>query len=129
MQIHAVVNISHLRAYKDGREDFPARPLAAGLSRPPPALLDDNGAPAFEVERVLAQKGRGSGVMYLILWKGYPYTEASWEPLASLGDAADALREFRELHRTAAPTRAQGRKAQKERLVSTELNPGPSSRG
>jgi hypothetical protein len=106
MQIHAVVNISHLRAYRDGRVDFPARPLAPGLSRPPPAMLDDNGAPAYEVERVLAQKGRGANVSYLVLWKGYPYTEASWEPLASLDGAADALREFRELHRTAGPTRA-----------------------
>jgi hypothetical protein len=64
------------------------------------------------VERVLAQKGRGASARYLVLWKGYPYTEATWEPTAGLKGAADALGEFRKLHRATVPTRARGRKKQ-----------------
>jgi len=99
MHIHAVVNISHLRPYVDGRVAFPDRPAAPGLSRPPPDAEDANGEAQWLIERVLAQKGRGASVQFLVLWKGYSYTEASWEPAASLAGAQDALAEFRAINR------------------------------
>jgi hypothetical protein len=97
MQIHSTVNISHLRPYHDGRQQFPDRPVSIGLSRPPPDAEDSN---AYEVERVLAQRGSGRNAKYLVLWKGYAYTEASWEPASSLMEAPLAMEEFRELQKT-----------------------------
>ena len=110
MHIHAVVNITHLRAYKDGRVAFPARPAPPGLDRPPPDAIDANGQPEYVVERVLAQKGSGQRVQYLVLWKGYPYEEATWEPSSALAGAPEALKEFRKLHRAAGPNRPSARK-------------------
>lgn len=84
MRIHATVNISHLREYRDGRVAFPDRPAAPGLERPPPEATDAAGQAEFVVERILAQQASGRNARYLVLWKGYPYSEASWEPTANL---------------------------------------------
>ena len=97
MLIHATVNISHLRPYRDGKQAFPDRPLSAGLTRPPPEAEDPS---AYEVERVLAQRGVGRNAKYLVLWKGYPYSEATWELASSLDKAPLALEEFHELQET-----------------------------
>jgi hypothetical protein len=98
MRIHAVVNISHLQPYRDGRVDFPDRPMA--LARPPPEAADPaTGAAEYEVERVLAQRGKGRTASYLILWKGYPYHDATWEKAANVVRAQGALDEFRELQK------------------------------
>ena len=95
MRIHAVVNITHLRRYVDGRTEFPDRPAAAGLARPPPESVDDNGTPVYHVERLLAQRRRGGRQQYLVLWQGFPYSEASWQGVADLGEGRDAMiREF-----------------------------------
>ena len=96
MHIHAVINITHLRRYVDGRAAFPNRPAAVGLSRPPPDSTDDNGAPVYNVERLLAQRKRGRRQQYLVLWHGFPYSEASWEDESSLGEGRDdMIRTFR----------------------------------
>ena len=95
MHIHAVVNITHLRRYVDGRLAFPNRPAAAGLSRPPPDSVDDNGAAVYNVERLLAQRKRGGEQQYLVLWQGFPYSEASWEDTTNLGEGrAEMIRAF-----------------------------------
>jgi hypothetical protein len=114
MRIHAVVNVSHLRPYRDGTADFPDRPIPQSRDRPPPDSSDDNGQPRYEVERILAQQSRGRSVRYLVLWKGYPYTEATWQEGSDLDGAEEALKTFRELHRTAdhkRNTRRRGRSA------------------
>jgi hypothetical protein len=81
-EIHPTINISQLRPYRDGRTDFPHRP--AVRSRPPPDAIDSNGQESYVVERVLAHKGGGAGLKYLVLWQGYGFEEATWEPAASL---------------------------------------------
>jgi hypothetical protein len=97
MNMHPTVNITHLRPYRDGRQQFPSRPESIGLSRPPPETDDSN---AYEVERILAQRGAGRNAKYLILWKGYAYTEATWEPASALVNAPAALADFNELQKT-----------------------------
>ena len=96
MRIHSTVNISHLRPYRDGRAAFPDRPASTGLARPPPEAADPE---VWEVDRVLAQRGAGRNAKYLVLWKGYAYTDASWEPLSNLTGSQLALEEFRELQK------------------------------
>lgn len=51
----------------------------------------DNGAPAFEVESVLAKRAKGSRAEYLVKWLGYPDWESTWEPAAALNNAREAV--------------------------------------
>jgi hypothetical protein len=95
MRIHPTVNISHLRAYRDGKATFPSRPSAPGLDRPAPAAVDPvSGEEEYDVERVLSQRGRGKNAKYLVLWKGYPYAEATWEPASALSKAPEMLADY-----------------------------------
>jgi hypothetical protein len=48
----------------------------------------------YEVERVLASRGRGVRVEYLCEWKGYPSWEASWVRKSEMGDARESIAEF-----------------------------------
>lgn len=95
MSIHPVVNVSRLRRYVDGSAQFPLRP--SGVTRPPPELLAD-GSPAWEVERIGGKRERRVGgrrvIEYLVLWKGYPSWEATWEPAANLSQAREAVSDF-----------------------------------
>ena len=34
----------------------------------------------YEVEAILRHKGKGARCLYLVMWKEYSITEASWEP-------------------------------------------------
>ena len=61
-----------------------------------------DGEEEFEVEAILRHKGSGARRLYQVLWKGYPITEASWEPESHLRNAPQILEEY--LRRVAAET-------------------------
>ena len=92
LQIHPVLNISRLKAYRDGHIAFPARPPAD--SRPPPAVTLENGAALFEVDCIIGKRGDGARTRYLVQWLGYPHWESTWEPASALKGARDAIAEF-----------------------------------
>ena len=94
LKIHPVVNISHLKKYHDGAQLFPARPDP--IQRPPPTTdgVDGSGAPEWEVEQILDKRLYRRKVQYLILWKGYPRHEATWEPLENLEHSAQLIEEY-----------------------------------
>jgi hypothetical protein len=92
LQIHPVVNVSRLLPHRDGSEAFPDRPIP--LTRPDPAGTDDNGEPVWEVERVLDHRTRRNRTQYLVLWKGYPQNEATWERIEALDGALDLVIEY-----------------------------------
>jgi hypothetical protein len=93
LRIHPVLNISRLKAYHNGQRLFPSRPPPE--TRPPPELVMEDGAAVFEVESILAKRGNTrKGTEYLVNWKGYPLWEATWEPVSSLAQAAQAVRLF-----------------------------------
>jgi hypothetical protein len=98
--IHPVINISHLREYRDGRSRFPHRPAAVGLSRPPPNAVDPAAGDAegnrWDVERILAKRGQ----KYLVKWVGYPYEESTWEPKSGLSGAKESVQDFEDLQKT-----------------------------
>ena len=94
MGIHPSFHISKLKAYRDGSDAFPWRHQPA----PPPPELQPDGEEGFEVERIVGKRerryGRGKRIEYLVHWKGYADYDRTWEPLAHLRFAAQAVREF-----------------------------------
>jgi hypothetical protein len=94
LQIHPVLNVSRLKAYHDGREEFPLRTRVD--TRPPPAANTSDGD-EYEVESILAKRGSGARAQYLVRWRGWPVWDATWEPRRNLGGAADAVGDFEAL--------------------------------
>ena len=101
LKIHPVINISHLKEYRDGTQAFPDRPVR--LTRPEPEALDDNGAPEWIVDRLLdhrkVKRGARQVDQYLVEWKGYPTSEATWEPIEHLTGSIELVTEFNEQRR------------------------------
>jgi hypothetical protein len=93
MQIHPVLNVSRLKAYHDGRVEFPLRPSSD--TRPEPDAADADG-PQYEVESILAKRGQGTRSQYLVRWRGWPIWEATWERRTNLSGAAEAIADFEE---------------------------------
>ena len=44
--------------------------------------------------QILRHKGKGARRLYLVMWKGYPITEASWEPELHLRNAPLILEDY-----------------------------------
>ena len=85
-RVHRTFNISFLKPYK----------VSADTSdRPPPAPLPDLALPAqhFIVQDVLDRRRNGRSLDYLVLWEGYPHSDATWEPLSSLRSAGSWVRD------------------------------------
>lgn len=97
-KIHPVFHVSKLKANNEELQHFPDRQRE--VTRPPPLLQDKEGEQEYEVERIVGvrtrRKGRKTMKEYLVLWKGYPEWERTWEPEANLQNARDAIREFQQ---------------------------------
>ena len=83
-RIHPVFHVSSLQRYYRS-EEFER------VERPPSPVVVD-GEEEFEV--ILRHKGSGARRLYQVLWKGYPITEASWEPESHLCNAPQILEEY-----------------------------------
>ena len=93
MQIHPVLNISRLKTYHDGEQHFPDR--SPVHHRPPPELVREDGTEMFEVDKLLAVRGVGRRLQYLVRWKGYPDWEATWQSAKELQrTAAEAIADW-----------------------------------
>jgi hypothetical protein len=92
VKMHPVFHVSWLLPYVDGRAAFPDR-----VTELPPVYLPD-GSLGFEAERVLEGrkvKRRGRWVWeYLVLWRGQPVSEASWEPAGNLSECPELIADW-----------------------------------
>ena len=70
-QIHNVFHAVLLRPYIKNKIH------GANFPQPPPELLE--GEEVYEVKSILKHRWRGRGYQYLIKWKRYPITYATWE--------------------------------------------------
>ena len=50
----------------------------ANFPWPPPDIIE--GEEVYEVEWILKHRKQGQGYQYYVAWKGYPISEASWDP-------------------------------------------------
>ena len=100
MRIHPVVNISRVKPY---RERLPGQPVTA----PGPSTVTEDREEEYEVESIIDSRYKGKRLEYLVHWKGWSETDRTWEPVANLGNATDAVRDFHAAH-PAAPRRLRG---------------------
>ena len=93
MKIHPVFHIFLLKPYQESPETFYRTiPLTA-------EIIIENDIPheEYEVEKILDVKTYYKRKHYLILWKGYPLQDATWEPIENLIHYKDLLKEFHEM--------------------------------
>lgn len=62
-------------------------------TRPPPATSSSDGD-QYEVESILAKRGKGARTEYLVRWKGWPTWEATWERQQNVAAAKQAVSDF-----------------------------------
>jgi len=84
IRIHPVIHVSELEPYYEDK--FKRKQL------PPPPVIVDN-EEEFEVEEILDKRRHYGKIQYLIKWKGYPLSEASWEPETNL-NCPELLKQF-----------------------------------
>ena len=78
-KIHPVIHISHLKANKDGTQDFPARPEYQPVL---PDIID--GKQHWEVEAILAHKKQYGHLSFLIKWAHHSDDYNDWVFAADL---------------------------------------------
>ena len=99
-RVHPVFHVSNLKRWNRS-EEFER------VERPPSPIMVE-GHEEYEVEAILRHKGKGARRLYQVLWKGFPITEASWEPESHLANAPQVLEEY--LRRVAVEDKPQRRR-------------------
>lgn len=74
-KIHPVINISHLKANKDGSKDFPDRPEY----KPPPPPDNILGEDYFHIEAFRKHRMVRNQLQFWIKWSGYGDDENQWK--------------------------------------------------
>ena len=87
MRIHLVINISHLKPYK---ECLPGQSTV----HPGPMEVTEDRNEEYEVEQIVDSRWKRWHLEYLIHWKGYPEEECTWEPAGNLTHAKKAIADF-----------------------------------
>ena len=65
--------------------------------QPPLELVE--GEEEYKVETILRHKKQKNGrYLYMVKWKGYSISEASWEPISNLKNAREILEEYKLAH-------------------------------
>ncbi|CAG9321479.1 unnamed protein product [Blepharisma stoltei] len=53
------------------------------------AIIED-----WEVEKIIAKRGRGKSIRYQVKWKGFGYEENTWEPVSHLESCKEMIENF-----------------------------------
>ena len=86
-RIHNVFHATLLRPYKENEI------YGRNFTEPPPELVE--GEEVYEVETILNHRKRGRGYQYFVKWRGYPISDASWEPEQSFSNDGDTLSKYK----------------------------------
>ena len=71
-RIHNVFHAVLLHPYQENKV------YRTNFTKPPPESIE--GEEVYEVESILKHRKQGHGYQYYVKWKGYPISDASWEP-------------------------------------------------
>ena len=95
MRIHPVFHSGLLIPYKQG--NYSGRTT---LNRPDPEVIE--GEEEYEIEAILAHRGKGQRQQFLVKWLGYADSENEWLPTRELSrNAKDILTAYRKTHKLA----------------------------
>ena len=86
-RIHDVFHARLLQPYKENKV------YGKNFTEAPPNLVE--GEEVYEVETILNHRKRGRGYQYFVKWRGYPISDASWEPEHSFSDDGDTLAQYK----------------------------------
>jgi len=89
-KIHNVFHATLLQSYKENNiygSNFPELPSEL-----------NNKEEVYEVDSIINHWKRGQGYQYYVKWKGYPISEASWEPEQAFSDDRDMLTLYKNQH-------------------------------
>jgi transposase InsO family protein len=81
-RLHPVFHVSLLEGYRQ-------RP---GII--PPEPIDVEGEEEWEVERILAVRGKGKKKKWLVRWRGFSEADDTWEPREHLTNAKEMIAEY-----------------------------------
>ena len=87
MRIHLVVNISHVKPY---RERLSGQPVTA----PGPSNVTEDCEEEYKVELIVDLCYKGKCLEYLVHWKGWSKTDWTWEPVSNLGNTTNTVWDF-----------------------------------
>jgi hypothetical protein len=90
-KINNMFHVTLLQPYKENEKTYEANFL-----KPPPELVE--GDELYKVRTILGHRRRGQGHQYYVKWKGYPISEASWEPEQVFSDDGNLLMHYKECH-------------------------------
>ena len=68
----------------------------ANFPQSPPELL--GGEEVYKVESIIRHQWRGQGYQYLVKWKGYLITDATWENKSAFSNDGDMLSAYKDQH-------------------------------
>ena len=89
-RIHNVFHATLLRSYKENTV------YGQNFNKPPPELAE--GEEVYEIETILNHRKRGRGYQYYVKWRGYPISDASWEPEYLFSDDGETLQQYKRRH-------------------------------
>jgi len=84
IRIYPIIHVSEFEPYYEDHFERIKEP-------PPPIIINDE--EEYEVEEILDKRKHYGKIQYLIKWKGYPLSEASWEPEKNL-NCPDLIKKF-----------------------------------
>ena len=89
-RIHNVFHATLLCPYKENSVH------GENFAEPPPELVEEE--EVYEVETILNHRKRGQGYQYFVKWRGYPISDATWEPEHVFSDDGDMLTQYKLRH-------------------------------
>ena len=89
MKIHDVFHVDRFRHYRQSPETLGQR----APPRPAPDIIDEQ--EEYEAEAILDYRKFRRQHQFLVLWKGYPREDATWEPQSNLTNCSTVLQEFK----------------------------------
>lgn len=92
-QCHNVFHVSQLVPDRPRDPSMTSKEAEIGWQ----PLQRDNEGPSdrYEVDYILAQRGTGRNLQYLVKWRGFPEDQSTWEPAANLDQCPAIIRSWR----------------------------------
>ena len=93
LKIHPVFHVDRLTPW--GGNDI------NGKLPPPPEPVEVEGEEEYEVEEIVDSRFHRRKLQYLVKWKGYDDSENSWQSVADVKNAPEAVANFHRKHPSA----------------------------